>query len=70
MSPPTCCYVHVKRWYETASDPGPMMFGQPVALMRMFVCQTCGNKRCPAANDCGLTCTHSNEPGQKGSLYE
>ncbi len=37
--------------------------------MRMIVCPTCGNKRCPKANDCRNTCTGSNEPGQPGSAY-
>ncbi len=37
---------------------------------RMYLCETCGNKRCPHATDHRLTCTHSNAPGQKGSAYE
>lgn len=36
----------------------------------MVVCVKCGNKRCPHATDCDLPCTGSNEPGQKGSVYE
>lgn len=37
----------------------------------MFVvCNICGNKRCPHATDHELECTNSNEPGQKGSVYE
>lgn len=36
----------------------------------VVVCSTCGNKRCPHATDHRLDCGHSNEPGQKGSLYE
>jgi len=36
----------------------------------MVVCATCGNKRCPHATDCALACSGSNEPGQKGSVYE
>ena len=45
---------------------------RPITLsdMRMVVCPTCGNKRCPHANDHRNTCTGSNEPGQKGSAYE
>lgn len=39
------------------------------ALQRMILCPTCGNKRCPKANDHRHTCTHSNEPGQPGSAY-
>lgn len=35
----------------------------------MRVCQSCGNKRCPRAASHMNECTHSNEPGQAGSLY-
>ena len=38
--------------------------------IRMIVCPICGNKRCPHASDHELACTNSNEPGQKGSVYE
>jgi hypothetical protein len=44
---------------------GPM----PVEMTRMIVCATCGNKRCPHANDHRNACTNSNEPGQPGSAY-
>lgn len=37
--------------------------------VRMIWCETCGNKRCPHANDHRNTCTNSNEPGQPGSAY-
>lgn len=45
---------------------------RPVTVfdMRFIVCPTCGNKRCPKANDHRHECTGSNEPGQKGSAYE
>lgn len=36
---------------------------------RMFLCPTCGNKRCPKATDHRHDCTDSNEPGQVGSNY-
>lgn len=39
-------------------------------IMHMVVCAICGNKRCPHATDHNLACTNSNEPGQKGSVYE
>lgn len=32
--------------------------------VRMTVCQTCGNKRCPKAAHHGNVCTNSNEPDQ------
>jgi hypothetical protein len=37
--------------------------------LRMILCPTCGNKRCPKASDHDLACTGSNEPGQAGSIY-
>ena len=36
---------------------------------RMYLCETCGNKRCPHATDHRNACTGSNEPGQPGSSY-
>jgi hypothetical protein len=44
---------------------------RPVTLddCRMVLCPTCGNKRCPQANDHNLACSGSNEPGQPGSAY-
>lgn len=35
----------------------------------MRVCSECGNKRCPHASDHENDCTHSNKPGQVGSIY-
>lgn len=34
-----------------------------------YMCEICGNKRCPHHSDHTLTCTGSNEPGQPGSVY-
>lgn len=44
---------------------------RPITMddMRMVLCPTCGNKRCPHANDHNNDCTDSNEPGQPGSSY-
>lgn len=42
----------------------------PAEGTRMIVCQQCGNKRCPHANDHRNACTGSNEPGQPGSAYQ
>lgn len=42
----------------------------PAETSRMIVCEWCGNKRCPHATDHRLECSGSNEPGQKGSVYE
>jgi hypothetical protein len=38
----------------------------PVAAWsRMYVCATCGNKRCPAASNClAWECSGSNDPNQ------
>lgn len=45
-------------------------FDGTAANIRMIVCATCGNKRCPHATDHRNACTNSNEPGQKGSSWE
>jgi len=44
---------------------------RPITMgdMRMVLCPTCGNKRCPMANDHRNVCTGSNEAGQPGSAY-
>lgn len=47
----------------------PMRIDDP-GSMRMALCPTCGNKRCPHAHNHELACTGSNEPGQKGSSWE
>jgi hypothetical protein len=39
-------------------------------ITSFYACSACGNKRCPHATDCELPCTNSNEPGQKGSVFE
>lgn len=36
---------------------------------KMFLCPTCGNKRCPKASDHRQACTASNAPGQAGSRF-
>ncbi|MGY2732351.1 hypothetical protein [Sphingomonas sp. UYP23] len=41
---------------------GPFCFD--ARIIRMFLCETCGNKRCPHAGDHRFACTGSNEPGQ------
>lgn len=45
-------------------------WGAPLDRSVMILCPKCGNKRCPHASDHDLECTGSNEPGQKGSIYE
>ena len=47
----------------------PMRVDDPESI-RMALCPTCGNKRCPKANNHRNQCSNSNEPGQKGSAYE
>lgn len=37
--------------------------------LQMILCEICGNKRCPHANDHRHDCTNSNERGQPGSRY-
>ena len=44
---------------------------RPITIsdMRMVLCPTCGNKRCPKATNHTNKCTNSNDPGQEGSIY-
>jgi hypothetical protein len=42
--------------------------GKPITIM--ILCGECGNKRCPKASWHAYDCTHSNEPGQPGSVYQ
>lgn len=41
-----------------------------ITNIRMVLCPTCGNKRCPHANDHRNACTGSNAVGQPGSSWE
>jgi len=62
------CYRCTKAAVE--AEPREDGFGgQDLRMMGMFLCETCGNKRCPHAADHRLACTNSNAPGQHGSLY-
>lgn len=38
-------------------------------MNRMFLCPSCGNKRCPRATSHREACSGSNEPGQLGSRF-
>jgi hypothetical protein len=66
------CVCRRCREEEVERNPLPpgrsSLFDTRIAVM--ILCYTCGNKRCPHANDHRNACTHSNEPGQKGSAYE
>jgi len=60
--------ISVNEWREKqaeAKEAGIFHIGRP-----FIVCPICGNKRCPHATDRAFECTGSNEPGQKGSVYE
>lgn len=62
--PPACiCHRCIKE--EGLTD----QWGHPLNYSQMILCPVCGNKRCPHASDHRLACTHSNEPGQPGSVY-
>ena len=59
---------------DPVAEPGPNCWChtcRPVTMFdsRMVLCPTCGNKRCPRANDHRHDCTGSNEAGQPGSAY-
>lgn len=64
--PPSCCYSCAQRWAD-ARPPSSLTL--MAVAGRMFVCDRCGNKRCPHATSHRLACTGSNEPGQDGSRY-
>lgn len=53
----------VNCWCETCRP------STTLANMRMVLCPTCGNKRCPHANDHRNACTGSNAVGQPGSSW-
>lgn len=44
---------------------------RPITMedMRMVLCATCGNKRCPKANNHRYACSGSNNLEQPGSAY-
>lgn len=68
----TCrCFACTKALVDREPLPASAkMFGTVDPRMsRMFLCETCGNKRCPHAADHHHACTRSNRPGQPGSLY-
>ena len=58
-----CCAC----WIARATSPADAI--TRITSRTMFLCPTCGNKRCPKASDHRLTCTGSNAPGQLGSIY-
>jgi hypothetical protein len=43
--------------------------GFRLSMLRMALCDVCGNKRCPRATDHRFACTGSNDAGQTGSRY-
>ena len=53
-------------WCTTCRPPDP---ADP-SSMRLALCPSCGNKRCPRAHNHALACTNSNAPGQPGSSWE
>ena len=65
--PLSCCHRCASEYCEA----NPETFDAfDFRVGRMFLCPTCGNKRCPHATDHRHECTGSNEPGQPGSRYE
>jgi len=56
-------------WPKGESKTEPCCWKCTPDWQGMMLCPACGNKRCPAANDCANACTGSNEPGQPGSAY-
>lgn len=64
------CYRCASEARAVAEATGePSMETLMITSGRMFLCPTCGNKRCPKATDHRQTCTGSNASGQPGSGY-
>ena len=63
-----CNACHNERLAANPSDD-PLASLIARARRGMVLCPTCGNKRCPHANDHRHACTGSNLPGQPGSAY-
>jgi len=62
---PESCECH-----RCIEEKGLRVGGVPLSSAKMILCPTCGNKRCPKANDHRNECSGSNEPGQPGSAYQ
>ena len=64
----SCC----RKCYEKETGDAAVGIGNvllnPIG-MPMIVCKICGNTRCPHATDHEHECTHSNKPGQEGSIF-
>lgn len=72
---PMLCHVCFKELADMLEIPGGECWCdtcRPVTAtaMRMVLCPTCGNKRCPHAHDHRNACTGSNAVGQPGSSWE
>lgn len=67
--PPFCCHKCASKMTEQLRRMHLNKDPFPLNATRMILCSECGNKRCPKASDHTLTCTHSNESGQPGSIY-
>lgn len=52
-------------WCHACREKRPLTMND----IRMVVCPTCGNKRCPKASDHRNICGDSNELGQPGSIF-
>ncbi len=65
-----CAMAPVAGCQCEACLPQGSPFDETRVNIRMIVCATCGNKRCPHATDHRNACTGSNEVGQKGSSWE
>lgn len=68
--PPTFAPEPVKcQCRQCTRERKDAVYGIPPEFTRMILCDQCGNKRCPHANDHRHACTKSNELGQVGSAY-
>jgi hypothetical protein len=70
MSEKCGCFTCLDELDRTDPLPSDSGWWTNKRTSQFIVCPTCGNKRCPGAKDHRNTCTNSNAPGQKGSMYE
>lgn len=61
------CHVCIR---NNINDKQLKLEDQPFHYFMMILCPSCGNKRCPKATYHRNSCTHSNDSGQPGSIYQ
>ena len=63
------CYCWECRHANVVFKLGELGMTITEGMNRVFLCPSCGNKRCPRATSHREPCSGSNAPGQLGSRY-